>query len=175
MRLLIGPQTEKIEFRSGPRKKCGSEPETLNPNRIPPNLKNGTYVSSVMSFEYANVPYVSSGSNNLVEETGEFFRLKFFYEKRFRGNLWYLINNPTLQILCASGLVWHDIPRMLLLNRPFFILGFLFHQCESGHLLQSTPDTSPKCLQNVTKMSPKIVVTSNQAVFKENTIRQNYY
>ena len=29
-----------------------------------------------MSFEYANVPYVSSGSNNLVEETGEFFRLK---------------------------------------------------------------------------------------------------
>ena len=35
-----------------------------------------------MSFEYANVPYVSSGSNNLVEETGEFFRLKFFYEKK---------------------------------------------------------------------------------------------
>ena len=40
--------------------------------------KNETYVSSVMSFEYANVPYVSSGSNNLVEETGEFFRLKKF-------------------------------------------------------------------------------------------------
>ena len=35
-----------------------------------------------MSFEYANVPYVSSGSNNLVEETGEFFRLKFFYKKK---------------------------------------------------------------------------------------------
>ena len=48
-----------------------------------PNLKIGTYVSSVMSFEYANVPYVSSGSNNLVEETGEFFRLKFFYKKDF--------------------------------------------------------------------------------------------
>ena len=44
--------------------------------------KIGTYVSSVMSFEYANVPYVSSGSNNLVEETGEFFRLKFVLWKK---------------------------------------------------------------------------------------------
>ena len=51
-------------------------------SRVKTIKKIGTYVSSVMSFEYANVPYVSSGSNNLVEETGEFFRLKFFYKKK---------------------------------------------------------------------------------------------
>ena len=66
-----------------------NNPETLktfSPRKLfaPRNPKNETYVSSVMSFEYANVPYVSSGSNNLVEETGEFFRLKKnFYQKFF--------------------------------------------------------------------------------------------
>ena len=77
--------------------------------------------------------------------------------------------SPTLQILCVSGLVWHDIPRMLLLNRPFFILGFLFHQCDCLDTCYVTK-MSPKCHQ-----LPKIDATSNQAVFKENTIRQNYY
>ena len=55
----------------------------------PRNPKNETYVSSVMSFEYANVPYVSSGSNNLVEETGEFFRLKKFLPKILLKNFFF--------------------------------------------------------------------------------------
>ena len=76
MRLLIGPQTEKNRIPKVAKGK--NEPET----KLKTIKKIGTYVSSVMSFEYANVPYVSSGSNNLVEETGEFFRLKFFVIKK---------------------------------------------------------------------------------------------
>ena len=62
-------------------KNVAQNPKRSTQTKYHQTQKIGTYVSSVMSFEYANVPYVSSGSNNLVEETGEFFRLKFFYEK----------------------------------------------------------------------------------------------
>ena len=92
-----------------------------------------------MSFEYANVPYVSSGSNNLVEETGEFFRLKFFYKKkRFRIKLCYLWSYIADFMRERPRLAWYPpyvAPKPAIFHSRLFVSSML-DTCYNWHLLR---------------------------------------